>query len=332
MIKRPTRFRKVETLTRLAETCYNNTGHEEIALASLSISDYPDLQRLMVQMGITFNSKKVNISLPSLRVSDQLTVLPSFLNTVRKSGITLAPEAATMDLRRVINKNITDDDLYKGVEEAYREGWKAVKLYFMIGLPGETDDDVDAIADLAHKVSSLRKKVAGSAGSINITLAPFVPKAHTPFQWEPMATLERIREIERRLKSRVRSHYIRLKFHKAERSVLEGIFARGDRRLGNVIHHAWLSGCKFDAWDEHFNYQKWQEAFQKVGIDGAFYIHRKRGEDELFPWEHISSGVTKDFLKVEKTLAFQKTFTNDCLTDTCPDCGACARSSNFVSV
>ncbi len=331
MIKRPTRFRKVETLTKLAETCYNNTGHEEITLASLSISDYPDLQKLMVQMGIEFNSKKVNISLPSLRISDHLTTLPSFLNTVRKSGLTLAPEAATMNLRRVINKNITDEDLYNGVEEAYRKGWKAVKLYFMIGLPSETDDDIDAIATLAYNVSSLRKKVAGSRANINIALAPFVPKAHTPFQWEPMVTLERIKEIERRLRDKVRSHHIRLKFHKAERSILEGIFARGDRRLGDVILQAWQSGCKFDAWDEHFDYQKWQEAFQNVGIDGSFYMHRKREDDELFPWDHISSGITKDFLKAEKALAFQKTFTKDCLTDDCPDCGACPRSANFIT-
>lgn len=338
MIKRPTRPRKVETLTRLAETCYNNTGHEEITLASLSTSDYPDLQKLMVQMGINFNSKRVNISLPSLRVSDQLTTLPSFLNTVRKSGLTLAPEAATMDLRRVINKNITDDDLYNGVEEAYRKGWRTVKLYFMIGLPSETDDDIDAIATLAHNVSSLRKKVAGrgtrpkgGSANINISIAPFVPKAHTPFQWEPMITPERIREIERRLKDKVRSHHIRLKFHKAERSILEGIFARGDRRLGDVILQAWLSGCKFDAWDEYFDYQKWQAAFQKAGIDGSFYINRLRGDNELFPWEHISSGVTKDFLRAEKELAFQREFTKDCLTDDCPDCGACPRSSNFAS-
>ncbi|MGR3311210.1 MAG: TIGR03960 family B12-binding radical SAM protein [Candidatus Brocadiales bacterium] len=331
MIKRPTRFRKVETLTRLAETCYNNTGHEEITLASLSISDYPDLQKLMVQMGIEFNSKKVNISLPSLRISDHLKTLPGFLNTVRKSGLTLAPEAATMNLRRVINKNITDEDLYNGVEEAYKKGWKAVKLYFMIGLPTETDDDIDAIATLAYNVSSLRKKVAGSRANINIALAPFVPKAHTPFQWEPMVTLERIKEIERRLRDKVRSHAIRLKFHKAERSILEGIFARGDRRLGDVILQAWQSGCKFDAWDEYFDYQKWQEAFQKAGIDGSFYMHRNREDDELFPWDHISSGITKDFLKVEKALAFQKVFTKDCLTDDCPDCGACPRSANFIT-
>jgi radical SAM family uncharacterized protein len=331
MIRRPTRPRKVETLTRLAKTCYDNTGHEEITLASLSISDYPNLQKLMVQMGIDFNSKKVNISLPSLRVSDHLTSLPSLLNTVRKSGLTLAPEAATMSLRRVINKNITDDDLYKGVEEAYRNGWKAVKLYFMIGLPEETDKDIDAIVTLANNVSFLRKKVAGSRANINIAIAPFVPKAHTPFQWEPMVTLERITEIKRRLRDKVRSHLIKLKFHKAERSILEGIFARGDRRLGDVILQAWQSGCKFDAWDEYFDYQKWQEAFQKVGIDGSFYIQRERGEHEIFPWDHISSGVTKDFLKAERALAFQKEFTKDCLTDDCPDCGACPRSANFVS-
>lgn len=330
MIRRPTRPRKVETLTRLAKSCYNNTGHEEITLASLSTSDYPYLQRLMQQIGTDFNSKKVNISLPSLRVSDQLTVLPSLLNTVRKSGLTLAPEAATMGLRRVINKNITDDDLYNGVEEAYKKGWRAVKLYFMIGLPTETDEDIDTIATLANNVSSLRKKVAGSPGNINVSIAPFVPKSHTPFQWEPMVTHERIREIERRLKSRVRSRHIKLKFHKSERSILEGIFARGDRRLGEVILQAWSTGCKFDAWDEYFDYQKWQEAFQRTGVDGSFYIYRMRGEDEVFPWEHISSGVTSEFMKEERALAFQRVFTDDCLTGDCTDCGACPRAVNYV--
>ena len=182
MTKRPNRVRSVNTILKHSEDCYLNTGHEEISLGALSISDYPHLKELMVNMDTTFNQNKVNISFPSLRISEQLPKLPSYVNTVRKSGLTLAPEAATTRLRKVINKDISDEDLFNGVREAYKEGWNLVKLYFMVGLPTETDEDIEGIADLAYKVSSLRKEIKGSHGNVNVAIAPFVPKSHTPFQ------------------------------------------------------------------------------------------------------------------------------------------------------
>lgn len=332
MSKRPTRPRTVENILRLAELCYANTGHNEISLASLSISDYPFLQQLMNRMNSVFNPRYVNISFPSLRVNEQLVLLPSLLNTVRKSGLTLAPEAATQTLRKIINKNITDEDLYSGVEEAFKQGWNLVKLYFMIGLPTETDDDIDAIARLSYNISDVKKKISGSFGQVNISIAPFVPKAHTPFQWRPMVTLQRIKEIRNRLFDRVRRKCIHIKFHNAERSILEGIFARGDRRLGKVLYLAWQDGCKFDAWEEHFDFQTWIDAFQKAGIDWTFYVHRQRDEDEVFPWDHISCGVVKPFLLQERQKSFDEEITFDCRTAECPECGSCVRSKNFCTV
>ncbi len=332
MSKRPTRPRTVENILHLAELCYAHTGHNEISLASLSISDYPFLKQLMDRMNQIFSPRYVNISFPSLRVNEQLVLLPSQLNTVRKSGLTLAPEAATQTLRKIINKNISDDDLYKGIGEAFRQGWNLVKLYFMVGLPTETDDDIDAIARLAYNVSDLKKNISGSFGQVNISIAPFVPKAHTPFQWHPMVTLRRIKEIRGRLFDRVRRKCIHIKFHNAERSILEGIFARGDRRLGRVIYQAWQDGCTFDAWEEHFNFQKWMDAFQKVGIDWTFYVHRQRGDNEVFPWDHISCGVAKPFLMQERQKSFNEGITPDCRTAECPECGSCARSKSFCTV
>ncbi len=332
MSKRPTRPRTVENILRIAELCYANTGHNEISLASLSISDYPVLKRLMERMNLVFSPRHVNISFPSLRVNEQLVVLPSMLNTVRKSGITLAPEAATPTLRKIINKNITDEDLYNGTEEAFKQGWNLVKLYFMIGLPTETDEDIDAIVKLAYNVSDLKKGIRGSFGEVNISIAPFVPKAHTPFQWQPMISLQRMKEIRNRLYDRIRRKCIHVKFHNPERSILEGIFARGDRRLGSVIYRAWQDGCKFDAWEEHFDFQKWLNAFEDVGIDWAFYAHRQRGEDEVFPWEHINCGVVKPFLIKEKQRSLNKEITSDCRMDECPDCGSCERSVSYCVV
>ena len=330
MTKRPNRIRSVDKLLNMSTDCYSNTGHDEISLGALSISDYPHLKDLMTRMGETFDQKKVNIAFPSLRVSDQLTELPSLLNTVRKSGLTLAPEAATTRLRKVINKNISNDDLFAGVKEAYKEGWNLVKLYFMVGLPTETDKDVEEIVNLAYKISSLKKEVKGSHGNVNITISTFVPKAHTPFQWEPMISLERIKEIKRIIMDKIRHRRIRVKFNKPERSILEGIFARGDRKLGQVILHAWQDGCRFDSWDDHFNYDKWKTAFEKAGLDENFYLSRERRESEVLPWEHLNCGLIKEFLIKERKRSFEQEFTPDCFTDDCPDCGACARSEHYV--
>ncbi len=331
MTKRPNRIRSVDKILKMSENCYRNTGHDEISLGALSISDYPHLKDLMTRMGDTFNEKNVNIAFPSLRVSDRLTRLPSYLNTVRKSGLTLAPEAATTRLRKVINKNISNEDLFEGVKEAYKEGWNLVKLYFMVGLPTETNEDVEEIANLAYDVSRLGKEVKGSFGNVNISIAPFVPKAHTPFQWEPMVSLERIKEIKRILMNKIRHKRIRVKFNKPERSVLEGVFARGDRKLGKLILKAWQDGCRFDAWDDHFNYDKWENAFQKANLDKDFYLSRQRDENEVLPWDHLSSGIIKEFLKSERKKSFEQEFTPDCFGDDCPDCGACTRSEHYVN-
>ena len=330
MTKRPNRIRSVDNILNMSGDCYRNTGHDEISLGALSISDYPHLKDLMTRMGEVFSPKNVNISFPSLRVSDELTELPSYLNTVRKSGLTFAPEAASTRLRKVINKNISNEDLFAGVREAYKEGWNLVKLYFMVGLPTETDEDVEEIANLAYRVSGLRKEVKGSVGNVNITVSPFVPKAHTPFQWEPMVSLERIKDIRRMIMSKIRHRRIRIKFNKPERSVLEGVFARGDRRLGKVILQAWQDGCRFDAWDDFFDYDKWVSAFEKTGLNEKPYLYRERGEDEVLPWDHVSSGTIKEFLQSERKKSFEQVFTPDCFTDGCPDCGACAKSEHYV--
>ena len=331
MTKRPNRIRSVDNILNMSGDCYRNTGHDEISLGALSISDYPHLKDLMTRMGEVFNPKNVNISFPSLRVSEELTELPSYLNTVRKSGLTFAPEAATTRLRKVINKNISNEDLFAGVREAYKEGWNLVKLYFMVGLPTETDEDVEEIANLAYRVSSLKKEVKGSVGNVNITVSPFVPKAHTPFQWEPMVSLERLKDIRRMIMSKIRHRRIRIKFSKPERSILEGVFARGDRRLGKVILQAWQDGCRFDAWDDFFDYDKWVSAFEKTGLNEKPYLYRERGECEVLPWDHVSSGIIKEFLQSERKKSFEQEFTPDCFTDGCPDCGACARSEHYVN-
>ena len=329
MTKRPNRIRSVDKILNMSGDCYRNTGHDEISLGALSISDYPHLKDLMARMGEVFNPQNVNIAFPSLRVSEELTELPSYLNTVRKSGLTFAPEAATTRLRKVINKNISNEDLFAGVREAYKEGWNLVKLYFMVGLPTETDEDVEEIAKLAYRVSSLRREVKGSVGNVNITVSPFVPKAHTPFQWEPMVSLERLKDIRRMIMSKIRHKRIRIKFSKPERSILEGVFARGNRKLGKVILQAWQDGCRFDAWDDFFDYDKWVSAFEKAGVNENPYLYRERGEDEILPWDHLSSGIIKEFLISERKKSFEQEYTPDCFVDGCPDCGACARSEHY---
>src|SRR3989338_6467403 len=332
MIKRPTRVRSVDTLLKLAENCYKNTGQDEISLAALSISDYPWLEKLLSELQRKFDSRKVNISLPSLRVSDMLERIPPFLNSVRKSSLTLAPEAATPEMRKKICKDIKDEDLYNGVRGAFKLGWMMVKLYFMVGLPGEKDEDIDAIAKLAYNVSNIKKEVDGSPAGVNLTVAHFVPKAHTPFQWEPMVSLERMLDIRERLRTQIRHRRIRLKFSKPERSMLEGVLSRGDRRLGKVILRAWELGCKFDSWEDHFDFNRWQTAFKDTGLDMGFYLYRKRDMGELPPWGHICVGVAKEYLSLEKSKSTQGVTTENCFTGDCSDCGACARSRSFQEV
>lgn len=322
MIKRPVRIRTIERLMDLAEASYRHTGHNEISLVSLSSSDYPDFEELVKRMSRAFNDRCVNIALPSLRVDEHLVHLPQYVSSVRKSGLTIAPEAAREGLRCAINKDIRDEDLLRGVRSAFAAGWQAVKLYFMVGLPGETAEDVTAIPDLAAAVSDARRDVAAGPAQVNVAVAPFVPKPHTPFQWHAMPPPAYFDEVRERLHGLVRRRAVRIKFHDVRRSYLEAVFSRGDRRLGRVIEGAYRAGAVFDAWDEFFDFDRWLAAFEAVGLDPDFYALRPRDLDEVLPWDHIFAGVEKAFLVRELKRAHQQQPTPDCRDGRCQACGA----------
>ncbi|MFA5794732.1 MAG: TIGR03960 family B12-binding radical SAM protein [Candidatus Brocadiia bacterium] len=308
VLKSPLRVRSLDSALKLAEATYQNTGYDEISLLSLSSGDYPNLDELIFRLNARFKSRKVSVSLPSLHISENLKRLPEVINAVRKSGFTIAPEVGQDSLRAVINKNVDDEDLYQAIKSAYQQGWRQIKLYFMIGLPGETDDDIQAIVNMARQASFLGKEATGRYGAVNITISPFVPKPHTPFQWSrmiPVAEIRRKQELIRYGLSRMRN--INLKFHKPERSYLEGVFSRGDRRLGGLLMDAWQAGCKFDAWEEAFSFSRWQAVLDKLTpVNGQppfgdahlpaadFYALRERTETETLPWAHIESGFTKE--------------------------------------
>jgi len=298
------RMRSVERLVELAIRSYERTGFSEISLTSLSSSDYPDLGELVARLNDYFAPKMVSLSLPSLRVDEKVADLPPLLSVVRRAGLTLAPEAGTPRLRRALGKDISDEDLYRGVEEAFRSGWSHVKLYFMIGLPTERDEDIEALERMVLRVAALGKAAPRRRGRVNVTLAPFVPKAHTPFQWDAMASRDRLQRLYDRLRQSLGRRSIRLKTHNLERSLLEAVFSRGDRRLGAVVRRAWESGCRLDAWDECFDHARWEDAFRDCGVDPAFYSHRRRGREEAFPWDHISCGPTRDVLWRGREKAF----------------------------
>jgi len=320
--KRPVRHRSVERLVDIAKKSYESTGYSEISLASLSTSDYPHLSELAKELTDYFAPLKVGLSMPSLRVGEKLLELPGIINAVRKSGLTFAPEAATERLRGVINKDISNEDLLEAARVAYRNGWRLVKLYFMIGLPTETEEDVLTITALAREVSELRCEEKGSAGKVNVAVSTFVPRPHTPFQWEAMAELDYIREKQELLLKNAGPRRINIRYHKAERSLLEGVFSRGDRRLGKVILRAWELGCCFDGWDEHFDFEVWRRAFDDCGVDIGFYVHRERELDEVLPWDHIDAGVSKEFLLRERKRSRDGKYTSNCFNGPCQTCGA----------
>jgi len=287
----PVRTRSMETILDIACKSYQATGHDTISLLSLSTSDYPNLGELVRQLYAEFDGKHVGISLPSLRVDRQLRDVPQQVSGVRREGLTIAVEAAQDRLRRAIGKKVTDTELLATMRNAYEAGWKTVKLYFMVGFPGETDTDLDAIADLSAQISRLRREVAGNAASVNVTVSWLVPKPHTPFAWIPMQQSDYFREARERLfaaKDELRARSVKFKFHNLERSLLEGVLARGDRRLSRALEIAYCNGAYFDSWDECFNYQLYLDAFRACNIDPAFYAHRERGETERLPWEHLA--------------------------------------------
>ncbi|MDP6439872.1 MAG: radical SAM protein, partial [Candidatus Brocadiia bacterium] len=309
MVSRPVRMRSADALVEAARATYAATGHGEIALCSLSSSDYPRLPALLERLTEAFSPLGVSLSLPSLRVSDQLDLLVGPLSSVRKSGLTLAPEAASERLRGVINKKVTDEELLSGTAAAVREGWRVIKLYFMLGLPTETREDVLAIPELCRRLlRSAARESSGRGLKVNVTLSPFVPKPHTPFQSEPMASLEAIKEKLALVLDNTRTRKVRYKAHLAERSVVEALLARGDRRLGMVLRRVLELGGMFDAWDEHFSFDRWTQALEDCGIrwddpaepNSPF---RERGTDEVLPWDHIDCRVKKAFLLAERERA-----------------------------
>ncbi len=295
----PVRTRSPEEIVDLAERALAATGYDEISLLSLSTSDYPDLEELLDRLTESLEGRHVNISLPSLRVDSQLQHLPRLTSGVRKAGLTIAAEAGSERLRRAIGKRITEQDMIAGVRAAYRAGWNKVKVYFIAGLPGETDDDLDAIVDLCRKLSDTRKEIDSRPGSINASVSWFVPKPHTPMQWSPMRSAEYFWHVRERLIERAKRSAVDLRFHFIEQSLLEGVIARGDRRMADVIEHAWRSGCRMDAWTEHFDYDRWLEAMQTVGIDPAGDAQRELTPGEPTPWSHIRCFRGAEFLRRE---------------------------------
>lgn len=293
---RPRRERSVEKILELAREGIRNTGYDELALASLSTSDYSRFSELMRRLNEEFTPMGVSLSVPSLRADSLLKDVPPSVNEVRKSGLTIAPECASDRLRRAIAKPIKNADLYAGVKAAYDEGWETVKLYFMIGLPGETDSDVQAIAEMANEVCFLRKRSGRAPAKVNVSVSTFVPKAHTPFQWEVLIPREEILRRQALIKKGLKSARIKVSFHDPDVSELEAVFSRGDRRLGKVLLEARARGCAFDAWTEQFKASAWREAFAASGLDPDFYARRIRSTDELLPWAHLDGGASQDFL------------------------------------
>ena len=320
MVYRPVRERSVETLLAQAQRLISCTGYDEIGLLSLSTADYSrveDLVRILIQK---YESRRIGVSLPSLRADAPCVELASQIQRVRKSGLTLAPEAGTQRLRNVINKNVTEGDLLDAVETAFKWGWRTIKLYFMIGLPTETDEDVLEIARLTHKVTGMARQMR-IRPTVNVSISTFVPKPHTPFQWRPQDTIDEIKRKQSLLRGAIRDKAIQLSWHDAKASALEGVLSRGDRKVGEVILRAWQRGCKFDAWDEHFRYEEWMRAFSECGVDPAYHANRARSYDEPLPWDHIDCGVSKRFLMSEDMRANEAQVTPDCRLEGCVGCG-----------
>ena len=329
MIYRPTRERDVERLKEYARTMLKNTGHEEISLSSLSSSDYSQLKELVTFLIDEFKDKGINISLPSLRIDAFSLDVMSKVQDVKKSSLTFAPEAGSQRMRNVINKGLTEEDILEGAGQAFEGGWTKVKLYFMLGLPSETEEDMKEIAHLSDKVArryyEIPKDQRNGKCQITASSSFFVPKPFTPFQWAPMHTAEeymrRAAIVKNEFQAQLNRKSLKYNWHDAQTTVLEGVMARGDRRVGKVIEEAYRLGCLFDSWTESFHNELWMQAFENTGTDIAFYNLRERGEDELFPWDFIDIGVSRNFLRREWERAMEETVTPNCRMK-CSGCGA----------
>ena len=324
MIYRPVRERSVERLLELADKLVSGTGYEEITLSSLSTGDYTCLPQLAHELMERFEKQRVALSLPSLRLDSQLKETLEETQKVRKTSLTYAMEAGTQRLRDVINKGITEEDLMSSVTDAFAGGWSSIKLYFMFGLPTETTQDLDGIADLAQKVVrkyfETPKNLRARGLRVNCSASCFVPKPFTPFQWEPQDTIEQFQEKQRHLCQIMRIKGVEFNWHEPQVSFLEAVFARGDRRTADVLEAAWRLGCRFDGWSDQFSFEKWMQAFEDCGVDPAFYANRRREKDELLPWAFIDAGVTQAYLWRERERAMQAVITPDCRKG-CQGCG-----------
>ena len=329
MLYRPTRERNVERLKQYAKAMLESTGHEEISLSSLSSSDYSELKELVTFLIDEFKGEGINISLPSLRIDAFSLDVMSKVQDIKKSSLTFAPEAGSQRMRDVINKGLTEEIILEGAGQAFEGGWNKVKLYFMLGLPTETEEDMKAIAHLAEKVArryyEIPKEQRNGKCQITASSSFFIPKPFTPFQWAQMFPSEeyirRATIVKHEFLQQLNKKSLKYNWHEADVTVLEGVFARGDRKVGKVIEEAYRLGCLYDSWSESFDNEKWMQAFANTGVDIEFYTMRKRSMDELFPWDFIDIGVTKNFLKKEWERAMNAQVTPNCRMQ-CSGCGA----------
>ena len=319
MMNRPVRERSPEKIFELSRTLVESSGYDEVGFVSLATCDYSSLTELIQKMQPWLEEERVTLSLPSLRIDAFSVDLAERLSGLRKGGLTFAPEAGTQRLRDVINKGVTEEDILVATERAFRGGWDRIKLYFMMGLPTETEEDLRGILRIAQEVASLGRKVSRRS-SVAVSVAGFVPKAHTPFQWEAQSSLEELREKGRFLRKNLRNRSVTLNYHEPEQTFLEGVFARGDRSLGRVLEEAWRRGARFDGWGETFSLSRWLEAFDAAGIDPQSFLGDRK-ENQAFPWDHISLGVSRKFLWEERRRAHAEELTRDCTRFGCAGCG-----------
>lgn len=324
MIYRPIREKSVERLKEILENLVKNTGYDEISLSSLSTSDYSQLEELTDYLVHEYTDRNIGISLPSLRLDNFSMEIAEKIQQVRKSGLTFAPEAGTQRMRDVINKGVSEDDLENATRKAFEMGWNRVKLYFMIGLPTETYDDLDGIANLAYDVIDTYRNVHNGKikrdFGVTVSTSTFVPKPFTPFQWHGQDTTEEVVEKQRHLVRKLKNGNIKYNYHDSKTSLMEAVVARGDRKIGKVIYDAFKAGAKFDGWSEHFNLDTWKEAMEKNNLSIEFYANRQRNYEEVFPWDHIDVGVTKQFLVRENEKSKEDTISPDC-RHKCNGCG-----------
>ncbi len=321
MIYRPVRERSPIDIIDIAEKALGSTGFEEMSLLSLSSGDYSCIAPLLKELMDRQADKKVAVSLPSLRIDSIDPLWFEQIKRVRKTGFTMAPEAGTDRLRKIINKTLTNDEIIETAGKVYDAGWKLIKLYFMIGLPGETDEDLQGIIDLAKKVASCSRG-KGKKDVLNISVSAFVPKSHTPFMWEPQLDYKESWRRINFIRDGLKKTHVKVRWNQPETSWLEGIFSRGDRRLTDPLIKAWKAGARFDAWGEYYNMDLWKDSFKNSGVDSDSYLYRRRSLDENLPWGHIASGVTADYLKEEYQKALEAVMTPDC-RDKCLKCGVC---------